>query len=322
MKSFGWAVIGSGSIANTVFEEITVSHRHHLVSVWSRTKSKAEKFAEKFGGKCFDSLEEAVTAEGVDGVYISTPHSSHYEMSKRCLLAGKAVLCEKPVTMNTKELKELLQLAKEKNLYFCEGMWTRFNPVTKSVKESVDSGKIGEMTELSASFCYKHNFSSFSSRLTDPACGGGAILDVGVYVVSYAVMLLGKPDSVKAVAKLKNGIDTHCDIILTYQNGAVCKLSCAIDRFSLCGAKIKGTSGKIHVPMFFKPSKAVVNSGGKKQIFHCDKGFIYQFDKVSEDILSGKLQTEEITHEHSVLVMEILDECRRQIGLEYPCELK
>ncbi len=317
--SFGWAVIGSGLIADRVFSEITEGGRHRLVSVWSRTFSRAEAFAKKFGGTACGTLEEALGLPGVDGVYVATPHTSHFEHSRAALLAGKPVLCEKPATLNLPQLEELIALAREKNSYFCEGMWTRFNPVTVAVRKAAESGSIGKVKEVVTNFCYAHKLSRFTDRVIKPEYGGGALLDLGVYCAAYSVMLLGKPDSVQARAKLSGGVDIFTEVTLNY-DGAVSRYTCALDRFSRCAAHIEVGEGSIRVPLFFKPERAVIRGREGKKTLTCRRGFIYQFDRAAEDIGKGLLESPEMTHEQSLTVMGILDECRRQIGLKYPGE--
>ena len=319
--AFNWAVIGSGVIAHRVLGEITKTGRHRLCSVWSRNMDSAQKLAEKFGGRAYASLEEALAAPGVQGAYIATPNSAHISNALGCLKAGVPVLCEKPAVLSAAQLSIILDAAERADTYFCEGMWTRFMHVTQAVRRAAESGEIGKIKSINLTLSYDRRFSGFSGRVTDPMAGGGALLDVGVYCAAYAVMLLGEPQSITSRSKLKGGVDMFTRARLNYSGGAYADITAGIDRLLPCRAVIKGESGKITVPMFFKPVRArVIPEGGGAYTVRGQRGFLPQFDKVAEDILSGKKQSAEMPHTHSLAVMKILDECRRQAGIVYPGE--
>lgn len=322
-KPFGWAVIGSGRIADTVMKECVKSGRHRVVSVYSRTKSRAEAYADKFGAKAYGSLEEAVLAKGVEGVYIATPHSAHYEGILECIKLGVPVLAEKAFTINALQTEEIIRRKEDANVYVSEAMWTRYNPITKRIKEIVSSGKLGEIKSFNASFCYSMNLANFPERVVKPEYGGGALLDVGVYPISYAEMLFGIPENISATAKKnKYGVDKSNKVIFEYENGTICNISSAIDHFSTCSMTIKGTEGKIFAPLFYRPRVAFVKIGKKTEVIKSTAGYIHQFDKTASDIRQGKVESEEIPLCDSLKVMTILDAVRAECDIRYPIEIE
>lgn len=324
MEKFNWAVIGCGTIANRVIREITKTGRHAVATAYSRTPLRVEYFTSRFGGKAAKSLQEAVSEKGVDGVYIATPHSAHYQQMLQCIDLGVPILCEKAFTVNAAQAQNVISRAQEKGVYVCEAMWTRFNPVTKKVVEWVKEGKIGSAEYFKASFCYDVNMSPLSPRVYLPEFAGGALLDTGVYPISYSEMLFGMPNEIQSITWFNDyKSDAQNKIRLMYHNGVICDLLCSIQKFTLCGGEISGEAGEIKIPMFFKPTRAKLTVKGETaQIERCKRGFIYQFDKVAQDIRSGKLESEEIPHSSTINVMKIMDEVRKKANFTYPSPLE
>lgn len=321
---FGWLVVGTGRIANTVMSEITKTGRHRVAAVFSRTLSKAQNFADKFGAEVFQDIDAALDCKAVDGVYIATPHSVHYQYLLKCIEHGVPVLSEKSFTVNAKQTEAVFAAAAEKNVFVAEGMWTRFNPVVKKIIEWVKSGAIGDITEIDANFCLPVSVTKpfMSDRVYTAKYAGGALLDLGVYPVSYCQMLLGEPEKTKCVMRLEDSVDYDCKITLTYKN-AVCNLNCSFDGLKTYHSLIKGTKGEIKSNMFYKPTHAVLYTDGKKaDSARCKRGYIYEFDGVADDIRNGRIESALIPHRDTVAVMKILDECRRQGGLIYPDEIE
>lgn len=315
---FGWAIIGSGNIAKLAGIQLRLSGKHRVVSVYGRNKKTAQGLARLTGATAYDTLQQAVTAEGVDCVYIATPHSVHAVQAMRCLELKKPVLVEKSITVNVRELGYLIKASHDNGVYLAEAMWTRFNHVTKKVIEWGKEGKIGNITEISATFAFDSTTSYTPPRVREHRYAGGALLDVGVYTISYCQMLLGKPDVIECESFInENDVDAHDDIALTYRSGAFCKLYCAIDGKRPKTAVITGTKGKITVGAFSNAVKATLENGDGKEVFRKPCTYMAEFNKVAEDIRAGKIESEEIPHIDSLEVMEIMDECRRQIGLIY-----
>lgn len=318
MEKFRWAYIGSGGIAHSTAREITKGN-HSVVSVYSRNRQKADAFAEKYGAEAFGSFDEAVCRDDVDGVYIATPHTSHLEYSLRAMRAGKAVLCEKPVGVSLSEVSEMISTAKETDTYFCEAMWTWFSDVALTVKKWVADGKIGKVKDVTINYSFPGIFMPKTSRVLTPETAGGALLDVGIYPITYCYNLFGVPEKIECRGLIRKGIDIGERVILYYK-GFRCKLNISL----LCvneNCTIKGTEGKITLPVFFHmASKAILTSKNGKEIYKGKTDYRTQFDAVAKEIKDGRKESLFIPFEATAQCMKIMDECRHQMGLVYPFE--
>lgn len=320
MDKFRWAYIGSGGIAYSTAKEITKGN-HEIVSVYSRNKQKAEAFAAKYGAVAYDSFEQAVCKEEIDGVYIATPHNSHLEYSVKAMRAGKAVLCEKPAGVSLKEVNEMINTAKETDTYFCEAMWTWFSDVALTVKKWVADGKAGEIKDITVNYSFPGIFMPKSSRVLTPETAGGALLDVGIYPITYCYNLFGVPEKIECKGLIRNGIDIGERVILHYK-GFKCKLNISL-LYVKENCTIRGTKGKISLPVFFHmASKAVFTGESGKEIYKGKTDYITQFDAVAKEIKEGRKESSFIPFEATCECMKIMDECRRQLRLVYPFENK
>ena len=248
MTKFRWCFIGAGDLARTVANQLDKSGRHEVVSVYTRNYEKGLAFAEKHGAKAYPTPEEAMTAEGVDGVYIVTPHSSHYKYAKMAIELGVPVFCEKAFTVTAKETDELIALAREKNVYLCEAMWTWFSESANKTKEWIDAKKIGRV--LSADFSYHVRTIDKKGRHTDPKRAGGALLDITIYPVTYAYRLWGTPAAIESVGVIKEGIDHSEKIVFTYPDFKVSISASIADFKGLEKMTIKGENGEITAPFY------------------------------------------------------------------------
>ena len=319
MKPFGWAFIGCGAIAATVATELKKEGSGKIVACWNRTKSRAEKFAAKFVGTVYDTAEEAICAEGVEGVYVATTHDMHGFYTKLCIEHGVPVLCEKPFTVNLQEAREVFALAKEKNIYVSEAMWTWHNVPALTVRDWVKSGKVGEIKSAFASFAFPMLQFAKKPRLTSPELIGGALMDIGIYPVRYIYELFGMPQKVFARGELMNGVDITDKITMDYGSFVA---EVIISMQKLIGEKliIQGSDGKIEVPLFHLAKKGKL-TGKHKDRFKIDS-LLYatQFRQVAEEIRSGKKESAFCPMQSTLDTMELLDECRRQMGVVYPNE--
>lgn len=320
MDKFKWCFIGTGSLAKTVAKQLKKSGRHEIVSCYSRNYESASEFAEKFGGNVYDLPENAINADGVDGVYIVTPHNVHYRYAKMALECGKPVFCEKPFTVSAAETDELIALAREKKIYLCEAMWTWFSPCANMTKNWIDNNKIGKI--LSADFKYHIRTIDYKGRHTDPKRAGGALLDITIYPITYAYRLWGKPLKIESKAVIKNGIDLSDEIIFTYDGFSVYISASIADYKGLETMCICGENGTIKAP-FFHAYNSVMYSNGlfKKEKFK-GKGpkinsYIDEFDYVADDIRSGRKESRFVPINCTSDVMHILDVIRGQIKLTY-----
>ena len=316
---FNWCFIGTGTLAKQVAEEITASGRHRIASVYSRRSEAAVRFAEQYGGKAYEAAEQAIL--NADAVYVVTPHPSHYQYVKQAVELGKPVLCEKPFTVSGAETKELFDLARAKKVYIVEGMWTWFAPVALKVKEWLDSGEAGETEQVITK--YLVNVLDYAPRLTDPSLAGGAILDSGVYPITYLYRLFGKPAGIRCSGVIKNGIDLSDEIDLTFADGQTHHISLSIgDDRGEEYIRIIGTKADIFADHFHYADKAelIAKDGKIIRTFAESTTLLNEFDLVSEEIRAGLTESVRIPPQATMDVMDIMDECRRQIGLVYPFE--
>lgn len=318
MEKFRWAYIGNGSIANSTANDIK-NGNHKIVSVYGRSFEKAKSFADRHGAVAFDDFEDAVNRQDIDGVYIATPHTSHLDYALRAMKLGKPVLCEKPVGVSAKEVEAIIETAKNENVYFCEAMWTWFSDVALTVKKWVQDGEIGEIKDVVINYAFPGILMPKASRLLTPETAGGALLDIGIYPITYCYNLFGMPSNIKCTGKIKNGIDIAETVILEY-NGFKCTLN-----MSLCRLKenclITGNKGTVSLPVFFHmASKAILKSQNGRRVFKGKTDYLTEFTRVAQEIQQGKTESDYIPFASTKACMQIMDECRKQMNLVYPFE--
>ena len=318
--SFNWCFIGTGKIAQKVAKEVVTNPGHAIVSVYNRTKSKAESFAKIYNSTVYESALEAINDPRVDGVYIATTNDTHFSFTKLCLKNHKPVLCEKPITGNAKELEELIKLSKENKTFLCEAMWTWFNPIAKQVKEWIRENKIGTIKEVDCRFNVPlFGYKKVGSRLSNVNRYGGVLLDLGVYPIRYIYELFGVPLKIEAKGKLYNGVDVINESTFIYQD-IKAKVSSRMDIYTGEYCKIIAENGSIKVPFFHMASKAICHYDGKRIVIKDkEKKFAREFASAANDIKMGKIEGE-ISLESSLEVIKIMDEIRKQIGVKFPCD--
>ena len=318
MENFRWAYIGSGNIAYSTAKDISKGN-HSIVTVYGRSFDKAKAFAEKYGAAAFDNFYDAVNRDDVDGVYIATPHTSHVEYAVECMKLGKPVLCEKPVGVSVKDVDTLIDTSKSTDTYFCEAMWTWFSDVALTVINWVKENEIGEIKNVVINYSFPGIMMPKNSRVLTPETAGGALLDIGIYPITYCYNLFGYPKEIHCKGKIKNGIDIKETVILQY-DGFKCTLN-----MSLCKVKenclIVGTKGKISLPVFFHmASKAILKNEKGKTVFNGKTDYLTEFNAVAEEIKENRKESSFIPFEATRSCMKIMDECRRQMRLVYPFE--
>lgn len=319
MQKFRWAYIGSGNIAASTANDI-LKGNHAITSVYSRNYKKAAEFAQKHGALAFNDFESAVNRNDVDAVYIATPHTSHVEYAVRAMELGKPVLCEKPVGVSVGDVDILAEAAEKNNVYFCEAMWTWFSDVALTVKKWVNDKEIGDIKNVVINYAFPGILMPKTSRVLTPETAGGALLDIGIYPITYCYNLFGFPKKISCNGVLKNGIDISETVILEY-TGFKCTLN-----MSLCSLKenciIEGSKGTIKLPTFFHmASKAVLKTDSKKQVFRGKTDYLTEFTRAAEEIRQGKKQSSFIPLSATRDCMIIMDECRKQMNLIYPFEI-
>jgi len=321
-----WGILGPGSIANSLAKGVAELPDAELFAVGSRDKAKADIFADKHGIPTrYGSYQELVDDPHVDVVYVATPHTFHAEHSILALNAGKAVLCEKPFTINAAQLEKVVAVAREKKLFLMEAMWTRFFPAMAKLRELIKGGAIGEVRMVQADFGFRTNVNP-EGRLFDPALGGGALLDVGVYTVSFAQMVLGTPDRVSGLATMgETNVDEQSAFVFGYPSGALAILSTAVRTNTPHIATVIGTEGRVTVPTsWWKPDRLILSRSGQPDetidLPASQAGFVYEAEEVGKCLRAGKLESEVMPLDESLAVMRTMDTLRAQWGLTYPME--
>ncbi|MDF2908287.1 MAG: oxidoreductase domain protein [Herbinix sp.] len=329
MRTVKWGIIGAGQIAIKFATALNSLDHTELTAIASRDLNKAENFATRFHiRKAYGSYEEIIRDPEIDVIYIGTPHTEHKAHAKLCMEAGKAVLCEKPFTLNYSEAKELVDLAKSCNVFLMEAMWTKFLPATRIVKQWINNKLIGEIKYINISFGFRTEYDP-GSRLYNPSLGGGALLDVGVYPISYVIHLMERlPDMISSNAHLgQSKVDELNVITFQYNEGMLASISSAISAVTGNDAVIIGERGRIVIPNFWTAESAeVYDANGKlmDSFFHpfTSNGYVYEAEEVNRCIVEGKKQSDIIPLSDTLAIMKILDEIRANWGLVYPSERK
>lgn len=318
MAKFRWAYVGSGNIANSTAKQI-VKGNHSITCVFSRNKDKAKSFAQKYGARAFDDFDEMLDCGEFDAVYIATPHTAHVNYAVSAMQKGKPVLCEKPVGVSITDVETLVNSSRQNNVYFAEAMWTWFSDVALKVKEWVNSGKIGEVKSVVINYAFPGVLMPKTSRVLMPETAGGALLDIGIYPITYCYNIFGYPNEIKCKGKIKNGIDISETVILKY-DGFECELN-----MSLCKLKenavIKGTKGTVSLPAFFHMANKAILKGENNEVFNGKTDYLVEFTRVADEINAGLKESKYIPFSSTIAIMKIMDECRKQMGLKYPFEI-
>ncbi|WLQ43396.1 Gfo/Idh/MocA family oxidoreductase [Streptomyces laculatispora] len=328
-RTVRWGVLATGGIAAAFTADLLTMPDAEVVAVASRTDTSAKAFAERFAiPRAYGSWAGLVADDEVDVVYVATPHSAHREAATLALEAGKHVLCEKAFTLNESEALDLVKLARDRGLFLMEAMWTYCNPVIRRMTELVRDGAIGEIRTVQADFGFTGDFGA-GHRLRDPALGGGALLDLGVYPVSFAQLLLGEPDRVQADALLSpEGVDLNTGMLLGWDSGATALLACSIVGHHPTAATVIGTAGRIDFPdSFFYPQRFVlhradrepeeITSGPGPQGL---SGMQFEAAEVMRAIRAGETESPLVPLDGSLAVMRTLDAVRERIGVRYPAD--
>ncbi len=317
-----WGIIGLGKISNKFTEALKIVDDAAIYAVASRNQIKADDFAKRHHAKkAYDSYEKLFRDEKVEVVYIGTPHVFHAENAIAAMEHGKSVLCEKPIAMNRKQAQQMFDCAKANNVFLMEALWTRFIPSFIKAKELVENGTIGEVKNIVADFGFRSNHSP-ESRIFNPKLGGGSILDVGIYPIFLAVTILGKPNAIKAFAKMnEQQTDNACNMIFEYEN-AMASLMSSLVANQQVEATIFGTEGSIRLNnRFHEPTSISILREYKEvekiEFEELGSGMQYQAIEVQNCIKAGKTQSDLMSWNDSLLLHEVMDSVRREAGILY-----
>ena len=320
-----WGIVGAGNIAHSFSKDLALVNGGKLVSVASRNLEKAQVFADEYGApNAFGSYEELFKSNTVDVIYLATPHTSHADLSIAAMKAGNAVLCEKPMGVNKPEVVEMVKVAKDYNVFLMEALWSRFNPTIKKVKELVDNGTIGDIGYLHADFAFYALDREENGRLLNPDLAGGSLLDIGIYPIFLAYLMLGMPKDIKASANFyKTGVEMQCSMIFNYDNAQAILYS-GLNSDSEKKAEIAGSKGSIFIhPRWHETTGYTIEKDGEStsnEVGKMGKGYVHEIEEVQNCLTSGKKQSDLWSHQNSLDLIEIMDSVRKLTGIVFPFE--
>ncbi len=324
MKTMRWGVIGTGGIASSFTRDLTLLDGSEVVAVGSRTQESADRFAAEHSvARAHASYAALVADDAVDVVYVATPHPGHHDAAMLAIEAGKALLVEKPFTMDAAEAEALLAAARARGVFLMEAMWSRFVPHMVRVRELLAAGALGEVQVVIADHCQWFDGDP-RHRLLDPALGGGSLLDLGIYPVSFASMVLGSPTTVTAVSDpTLTGVDATTSVLLQHDGGAHAVLTATQLALGPNRAAIVGSDARLEIDsVFYSPTTfTLTRRDGSIERFdepHAGGGLRHEAAEVARCMREGRLESEIMPLDETAAIMRTMDEIRRQIGLTYP----
>lgn len=323
-------LLGAGNIAHTMGATVAGMVQKGIpgIEAWSvgaRTKEKAESLAGEYGfQKAYGSYEELLSDPEVDLIYVATPHSHHYAHAKMCLEHGKNVLCEKAFTVNAAQARELQALAKEKGLLLTEAIWTRYMPSRELINQIIKNGEIGNPTSLTANLGY---VLGHVERMNEPALAGGALLDLGVYPINFALMVFGDDyEKVQASAVFSpKGVDYRDSITLTWKDGRMAVLHANMLALTDREGVVFGDKGYLEVQNINNPEEIRVYNLNRELVKTYAvpeqiSGYEYEVEACRDALEKGELECPQMPHEATLGVMELMDSIRKSWNMTFPCE--
>lgn len=326
MSTFKIGILGPGMIANRVADTIEKMDGFQVYAVASRSEDRAKEFAKNHRcEKFYSNYEDLASDKDVDLIYITTPHSHHYEQTMMCLNAGKPCLVEKSFSYNYATAKEMIELAEKKHVFLGEAYWSRYNPMYHLLKETIDKGLLGRLHSVTVNMGYDLKG---TNRITNPALAGGALLDIGIYSLGFATYILGnQPVQVlSSCAKFGTGVDAQNSIILLYPNGLNAHVFTTAIYGTERNAFIYGEKGYIKVNEILCPTIMEMYSSANELISHVEppsnqiSGFEYEFLSARAAIEQGMIEPKEMPHSETLALMNHMDQLRLNWGVKYPFE--
>jgi predicted dehydrogenase len=318
--TLSWGIAATGRIAQAVGAVVVEHPDMRVAAVGSRDAGRAAALADQLGAdRSWGSYEELARDETVDAVYVATPHAQHAEVVLPALAAGKAVLCEKPLTHSLAETQRLARAAEESGAFLMEGLWMRFNPLVRRLHGLVRDGALGEVRSLTASIGFPAPYDP-TGRLWAPELGGGALLDIGVYTVDLARLLLGDPTEVSATGSLaESGVDAESAVLLTFDSGAQALLNHSLVSRMPTTALLFGSKGWVELSAsFYAPTRMVVQLGDAEPEVHeiPDRraGFVGELEEVARCVAEGRTQSDVMPLSESLATARVLDIALRQLA--------
>ena len=321
-----WGIFGAGKIARAFATALKDVPGAVLAGVAARSQDKADAFGHEFGALAsYGSFDALLANPDIDLVYIGTPHPQHAENASMALRAGKGVLCEKPFTMNLREAEQVVTLARSKRLFLMEAMWTRYLPAYQEVKRILASGEIGTPRQVVADFGFAATFGP-EHRLFDPALGGGALLDLGIYPLSIAAGLMGPVTEIRAQAEMgPTGVDVQTGFTLKHEGGGMSVCSCSLLARTPAELTVSGERGQVRMNTRFHCATSVtvtLDDGTSRTIEtpYLGNGYVHEVIEAQRCWQAGVLESPAMTQRETLALMGVMDEIRRQIGLRYAAD--
>ena len=326
MKKYNWGLIGTGTISNLFAGGLTTLDNATIYAIGSRSQATADVFAEKWKvSQAYGSYEHLYTDPEVDIVYIGTPHNHHFQNARDALNAGKHVLCEKPFTLNAREAKALVALARQKKLFLMEAMWNRFQPWYGVVKQLLGDDRLGELHHLKADLSFHFDVGP-EHRIYNRDLAGGALLDLGIYPIALASAFLGRPQEILSTAHLhETGVDDQVSMIFKYAMGATAVLGCSCRYLSKNNATLHGSKGYIEIHgMIVRPEKITLHEQGKDALEietpYTSNAYQYEAKAVMDMLEQGQIEHINMPLDETIEILETLDQIRADIQVSYPGE--
>jgi len=324
--TINWGILAPGRIAHKFAHDLKLVAGAKLLAVGSRSHQRALDFAGQYGAPhAFGSYEAMLDCPGLDVVYIASPHSGHFEHTMMCLERGIAVLCEKPFAMNAGQVRQMVNCAKANGVFLMEAIWTRFIPAFEEAMRLANEGYVGELKTIRADFGFKADFPP-EHRVFNPALGGGALLDVGIYTIFLATWLWGRPERIKATATMSSlGADDSCAMIFEYPGNRLAILDCSLVLKTEIEAYIYGETGTLRLHNRFLNTQDVSATFYEKSSEHfhlplTGHGYYHEILEVNDCLRQGKMESEKLPLDFSLLLMETMDWVRKEAGIVYPTD--
>lgn len=320
-----WGILGAGNIAGALVDGIRDTGDGDVVAIASRSRDRAAGFAERLAiPNAYGSYEELLENRDVDAVYVATTNDLHYRNTMDAIHAGKAVLCEKPFALNAGQAEEMVAAAESAGVFLMEAMWMRFIPAIEELISMVESGRLGELRAVLADFGFVAGAGA-GHRLVEPELGGGALLDLGVYPITLAMLLLGVPDRVEATATIAStGVDEQVAATMGFADGALATAVASFTAASPLEAHIVGSNGRVHIRSpFHHPRQLDIHTDGGVETRHLPyegNGYRYEVAEVHRALAAGDRESGKRPLADTVAVMRVLDTIRSRIGIVYPGE--
>jgi len=319
IRTIRWGILATGKIAATFARDLRLVEDCTLAAVGSRSLEAAQAFATEHGAeRAYGSYDDLVADPNIDIIYVATPHGRHLEDVIRCFDADKAVLCEKALTLNASQTRTLIDEARARGLFFAEAMWMRCNPNIRRIQEMVRAGACGTVGQLHAELGFVADPNS--ARLWDPALGASALLDVGIYPLTFANLILGPPKSISAAgAKSDRGIDVSGGATLTYDSGAVASIAWTQMAWSDNRAAVSGDGGRIEIEPRMHEAHSFTYARNRELNTIAEpilgQGYAHEIAEVSSCLRAGLTESDLLPLDGTLAVMEQMDEIRKQLGV-------